>query len=252
MYVPLGTLRHAVLLVDSVADLDDPAEFAATAMPGLGKLIGCDLVTYNDINVSLGQVRYADYPSGALDASLLDVFAAHMHEHPLINHFEATGRREPVKISDFLTQREFRGLGLYTEFFRLVGVEHQIAVGLAPNGSQVIGFALNRGRGDFTETDRDVLSSVREPLAAALARIQARSRARSVLAAQATAVLAALTDRELQILQLVAAGRTNGSIGRKLGISQRTVAKHLEHIYRKLGVTSRAAAVSSAAGAAGW
>ena len=41
----------------------------------------------------------------------------------------------------------------------------------------------------------------------------------------------------------VAQRRTNSSIARTLDVSPRTIAKHLEHIYRKLGVTSRAATV---------
>ena len=55
---------------------------------------------------------------------------------------------------------------------------------------------------------------------------------------------AGLTEREVAILRLVAAGRTNSAIAHELQLSPRTVAKHLEHVYRKLGVSSRAAAVS--------
>jgi DNA-binding CsgD family transcriptional regulator len=55
--------------------------------------------------------------------------------------------------------------------------------------------------------------------------------------------MADLTDRELQLLELVALGNTNTAIARKLGISPRTVAHHLDSAYRKLDVTSRAAAV---------
>ncbi len=54
----------------------------------------------------------------------------------------------------------------------------------------------------------------------------------------------ALTEREQQVLELVAAGRTDAAIGHLLGCSTRTVGKHLEHAYRKLGVSSRAAAVA--------
>ena len=57
--------------------------------------------------------------------------------------------------------------------------------------------------------------------------------------------LAQLTSREVEILELVAAGRTNVAIARALDLSPRTVAKHLEHVYRKLGVSNRAAAVAS-------
>ncbi len=54
--------------------------------------------------------------------------------------------------------------------------------------------------------------------------------------------LAALTEQELRVLELVAAGRTNQAIAHLLRISPRTVAKHLEHAYRKLNVSNRAAA----------
>jgi DNA-binding NarL/FixJ family response regulator len=53
-----------------------------------------------------------------------------------------------------------------------------------------------------------------------------------------------LSTRERAVLELVAAGRTNVAIAHELGISPRTVAKHLEHLYRKLGVANRAAAVA--------
>ncbi len=48
-----------------------------------------------------------------------------------------------------------------------------------------------------------------------------------------------LTPRELEVLQLVTQGKTNGEIGYGLGISEKTVEKHLDTIFRKLGVASR-------------
>ena len=55
-----------------------------------------------------------------------------------------------------------------------------------------------------------------------------------------------LTDRELQVLTAVARGDRNKEIALELGISERTVKAHLTNIYNKLGVDSRAAAVSVA------
>ena len=55
-----------------------------------------------------------------------------------------------------------------------------------------------------------------------------------------------LTERELEILQLLALGRTNRDIAGKLFISPDTVKTHLEHIYQKLGATDRTAAVAEA------
>ena len=48
-----------------------------------------------------------------------------------------------------------------------------------------------------------------------------------------------LTPRELEVLHLVVEGKTNGEIGLNLGISEKTVEKHLDSIFRKMGVVSR-------------
>ena len=51
-----------------------------------------------------------------------------------------------------------------------------------------------------------------------------------------------LTARELQVLRLVAAGRSNRAVADELVISEHTVARHLQNIFAKLGVSSRTAA----------
>ena len=50
----------------------------------------------------------------------------------------------------------------------------------------------------------------------------------------------------MHVLRLAALGRTNTAIAHALDVSPRTVAKHLEHIYRKLDVSSRTSAVFTA------
>src|SRR5580704_3614796 len=55
-----------------------------------------------------------------------------------------------------------------------------------------------------------------------------------------------LSQRELEVLELVAAGTTNRDAAVRLFISEATVKTHLLHIYAKLGVTDRAAAVAEA------
>jgi len=60
-----------------------------------------------------------------------------------------------------------------------------------------------------------------------------------------------LTEREMEVLQAAAQGKTSKEIAFTLGISERTVKAHLASIYQKLGVDSRAAAIAAAAGR-GW
>jgi non-specific serine/threonine protein kinase len=48
-----------------------------------------------------------------------------------------------------------------------------------------------------------------------------------------------LTGRELEVVRLVARGRSNKAIAHQLGISPRTVEGHLNHVFEKVGTTSR-------------
>ena len=57
---------------------------------------------------------------------------------------------------------------------------------------------------------------------------------------------AALSRREIEVLELVAEGLSNSETGRRLHIGEATVKSHLVHIFTKLGVESRTAAVAAA------
>lgn len=88
--------------------------------------------------------------------------------------------------------------------------------------------------------------------------ITAVARGRTVLAAELHAGIAGeiriraeherplMTERERDVLRLIAAGLTAPQIGRELHLSTATVKTHLQHIYEKLGVGERAAAVAEA------
>jgi DNA-binding CsgD family transcriptional regulator len=67
-----------------------------------------------------------------------------------------------------------------------------------------------------------------------------------VLAQKKSPGAGSLTEREVQVLKLVASGRTNRAIASKLGISEKTVARHLSNIFNKLDLSSRAAATAYA------
>jgi DNA-binding CsgD family transcriptional regulator len=244
VHVSLTGLESALRLVDDLADIDDPADLGRRALPGLESLVHADVLSYNEFGPEPGQVSYCACPEDVVfSPDIMAAFQAHAHENPLIDHLAATGDGSPMMISDFLSRERFHRLGVYTEFYRHVPVEHQIAIGLPPSDGRVIGIALNRGRRDFTEDDRDLLAVLRAPLVRAVIRARSRHRARIALSGPADSRMADLTDRELQLLELVAMGNTNTAIARKLGISPRTVAHHLDSAYRKLDVSGRAAAV---------
>jgi ATP/maltotriose-dependent transcriptional regulator MalT len=63
-----------------------------------------------------------------------------------------------------------------------------------------------------------------------------------LMATRSAGPFGALTDREREVLSLVASGETNRQIATALGVSEHTIARHLSNIFDKLGVTSRTAA----------
>lgn len=90
-----------------------------------------------------------------------------------------------------------------------------------------------------------------------LAGLRATARGETALAPSAAAALVrrttgksstipALSPRELEVLQLVAQGNSNPSIGRNLFLSETTVKTHLGHVFEKLGVNDRTRAVTRA------
>lgn len=224
MYVPLSALREAIRLVESLADLDDPADFAGLALPRMARLVGCDSLSFAVIGAEPRQVSVICQPACAASPAILEAFAGFAHEHPLVSHYRNTGDERPARISDFLSQRRFHQLGLYAEVFRYIPVEYQIAFPLPASGTDVIGIALNRAARDFTDDDRDLLTVVRTPLLTALLRARDRQRAQEGLAAANCGGLVDLTDREVRVLRLAALGRTNAAIAHALDVSPRTVA----------------------------
>jgi DNA-binding NarL/FixJ family response regulator len=64
------------------------------------------------------------------------------------------------------------------------------------------------------------------------------------IAGSAAPLAGGLTGREMEVLRLVAQGKTNRAIAADLAISERTVARHVSNILTKLGLPSRSAATA--------
>lgn len=98
------------------------------------------------------------------------------------------------------------------------------------------------GDDDTAEMELDAARWVFRQLGAApdVARVEALSRA------GAAPTPAGLTAREIEVLRLVTEGRTNREIAKALRLSDHTVRRHLQNIFNKIGVSSRAAATAFA------
>jgi DNA-binding CsgD family transcriptional regulator len=156
---------------------------------------------------------------------------------------ERTGDlRSVVKPSDFYSAGQWHSTGMYSDILRPQGLEHDLQLclpdpaELGAGPGRTVRLFFFRGPGpDFTERDRAMLTLLRPHLYQAL--LDAERRRHPV---------PRLTPRQNDLLRLVAAGHTNTQIARRLGISESTVRTHLENVYEKLHVSSRAAAVTRA------
>jgi DNA-binding CsgD family transcriptional regulator len=107
----------------------------------------------------------------------------------------------------------------------------------------LVGLACRElGDEDTAEMELDEASSVFKQLGAQpdFAGVMAHSRKASATTA------GGLTAREMQVLRLVAAGKTNRSIAADLFLSEKTVARHVSNIFAKLGLSTRSAATAYA------
>jgi DNA-binding CsgD family transcriptional regulator len=139
-------------------------DFRRRIIAALPALIACETASYNEVNAQTGQSTWLVEPDSPAFLEYRPVFQEHIREHPLVRHYAKTGDGHALKISDFLSRSQFHSLGLYTEFYRRRGVEHQLAVTLPTRAPGVIGIAVNRLRPDFTERDRLCLNLLRPHL----------------------------------------------------------------------------------------
>jgi DNA-binding CsgD family transcriptional regulator len=167
------------------------------------------------------------------------------------------GSSTPVRISDILSEVGYRGSSMYRELFRSLEIEHQVAFSLPVDGTRAICIAVSRHGRDFSDREVDELDALRRPMVA-LSRQPLRWggaegaapppddgwRASAGEAGEWFVVEAleggeGLTPREHEVLALVAIGLTDNQVARRLGISPRTVNKHLQHVYAKWATTNR-------------
>jgi DNA-binding CsgD family transcriptional regulator len=177
-------------------------------------------------------------PEGSDDADQDEaVFWMHYDSCLPCSYPERTGDlRSVTTLSDFYSSRELHSTGMYADYFRPLGIEHEAMVSLpAPAGtSRRLIFFRGPGR-DFDDRERLLLALLRPHLAELYRDLEERR-----------SPAAQLTDRQRELLRLIARGHSNTEIARLLFLSTGTVRKHLENIFERLDVSSRTAAVAAA------
>jgi DNA-binding NarL/FixJ family response regulator len=237
-------------LVADVCGLLDIGEFRLGLLDALHRVLPSEYVSLNEVGPTPDAVTVIMRPDVA--AHYYETYARHAHQNPLLRRYLQTRDGRAYRFSDVIGATELHQLELYTELYRPLGVEHQLAFVLPGGPDQVLALALSRGRRDYSDSERDVAERARPFLIQAYRNAIAYEVLRSALASDGHGRLtgpllaAGLTKREAQVLGTLALGQSNQHIAEQLGISHRTVGKHLERAYRKLGASDRSTAAARA------
>lgn len=168
--------------------------------------------------------------------------------YPFIDRYGATADWTPQSAARVVGARTWQNSPTADALRQAFGTRHVFGLPLPQRGPHVSGFLVHRSGGDFSRHDERYAARVQPLLKAATAHrsllMALRESSGSAQRQQANHALAApLTPRETNVLHLLATGLTAEVIGRRLGISPRTVHKHLNALYRKLGAADRLSAV---------
>jgi DNA-binding CsgD family transcriptional regulator len=227
--------------VDSI-DAEEP--YAREVLTALQALIPCDVVGYEEADLEAR--RFADSTPETAEE---DAIYWMVGPCPITEYRARTGDATAVRMSDVIGRARYHELPIYREWYQPVGLDHLLEIAMSTQPRDYRSLVLTRGGDalDFSERDRIVLEALRPHFRAREARAElaklATARAPDIDDA-GPARNAQLTIREREIVALVAAGKTNAQIAAELWVTPGTVKKHLENVYLKLGVGSRAAAAS--------
>lgn len=160
------------------------------------------------------------------------------HPYPLVTHTRG-GPGSALRLSDILTKREYRATRLYVDLLKDLSIPHQLAFSVPTVADRTLCIALGRSGHDFSDTECGRLNALRGPLGIAARRTQP-----TLTSPRCDRSVSSLSLREVEVLHLAATGLSDLQIGRRLGITQRTVGKHLENVYRKTQTTNRTEAAN--------
>lgn len=169
-----------------------------------------------------------------------------LHRHPLLHWYAAVSDSRPQSLSRVpLEVSPSRDQALVRELLTPHGWERVLCVPVAYEPFEHRAFLVMRGETDFTEHDMELAKYIQRLLIGLDKQIQLNRHYYGVTASSALWDVG-LTGREQAVLALLAEGCTAVRIAHTLGVSQRTVNKHLENLYRKLQVRDRLSAVLQA------
>jgi DNA-binding CsgD family transcriptional regulator len=238
-------------MVGEVSPLLDVDELRDGLLAALRDAVPCDYVSLNQVGPDPDQNWSVVEPPMPIQSHAL--FYRLAHQNPLAERHLRTRDGRPYRLSDVVTPAEFHQTDLYREFYAPIGIEYQISFALPSTGEEILAIALSRIETDFTNEERELLAVARPHLIQVYRNalhhsdvISRRVLRSAPFADQKTLQDLGLTPAQAKVLSLVASGQSTSDIASELRISERTVQKHLQGVYHRLGVSDRSAAIHRA------
>lgn len=231
----------ADVMVDAIAGLSRERNPAIIIATRLGEELHADVTTYGHVDLPSGACVLRTWPDTVVTDRFVEVSARMPHGHPVLDYWLA-GHTGVASVSSLGTDRAaWRRSEAYTLLQRGPGCRESAGIRL-DRGRQTLHMILFDRHRDFTAAELALLALMRRP-SIVLSRhaewVIGRSGPDWVGHGLLRGGALDLTDREMQVLRLLADGLLASTIAWQLDISTRTVHRHLAHIYAKLDTHDR-------------
>jgi DNA-binding CsgD family transcriptional regulator len=157
MKTRLAAIEYEELLtsVDEIYACSSLEEFPVRVIKVIRKLIPSVSASYNEVNVRQKRmILEMDPPLPKSNLPHIANLEQLFQQHPMITYAHDTGDGQALKISDFLSARDYHRLDLYQQVYRNMATEDQLSIGVQAEDGFVLGIAVNRTTRTFTEKDR--------------------------------------------------------------------------------------------------
>jgi DNA-binding CsgD family transcriptional regulator len=232
-------IQSAIFELNSFNDL---AEFRKALPDIMLRLIPAGYFAWNEIQFIKGVPHAVDFSESKPGVFLPFVkrMATVFPEHPFNREFMTNPDPSPLMFSDFYTLKELQA----TRLFKVAhdhpdGWSRQLSVPVHLHPGLISSLNFCDRKRDFSERDRAALGTIKKHFKQSYQNTEAAS-ARAT--ATGPSLQHRLTDREGEIGLWLSEGKTNTEIASIIGISPRTVEKHVENILAKLGAENRTTA----------
>jgi len=234
-----------VRVIEEIVDATGSTEALCAASLGAGDVISSTAVISYRVNLENGSGDGCVREDGAAMGgdAVLERLVANINGCP-IHRWHGDGHHDEIVTLSGITQpAEYRNGDHYKAVFDGSGVADILSIPVGSGETLARVLVCRDGEG-FSEEEIDAARILQPVVTGCLRQTQVMEQLRSDPLSEEAMREGGLTPREAQIFSLLAAGATSQAVSQELDISARTVEKHVQNIYARIGARNRSEAIS--------